>query len=95
MNQFDKMLAPGCSFLKKNSKHINLFLIVMYILMNLPIDSLFKTNIQYKVLSAVNGIVDNPVGDLISMLLVYCAFRNYDVMMLVLFLATFKFNQKY
>ena len=95
MNQFDKMLTPVCSFLKKNSKNINLFLIVMYILMNLPVDSLFKTNIQYKIWSAVNGIVDNPFGDLVSMLLIYCAFKNYDVMMLVLFFATFKFNPKY
>tara|TARA_B100000035_G_C20849473_1_gene486771 strand:+ start:433 stop:723 length:291 start_codon:yes stop_codon:yes gene_type:complete len=96
MNQFDKMLVPVCSFLKKNSKNINFFLIVVYIVLTLPIDSLFKTNIQYKVYSALDGIFDNPVGDLFFLLLIYCAFRNYDVMMLLLLILYHRrFNKTY
>lgn len=95
MDQFNKMIKPMCVFLKKNSKMINTVLLVSYIVMNLPIDSTFNTNIQLKVLNGINMIVDNPVGDLLSMLFLYCAFCNYDVMMMVLFFAVFKFSPKY
>ena len=81
------VLNPVCEILKKNSKTVNMFLMVLFIVAQLPIDSTFGTKIQGQVLDGIKSVSNNMVFKLLSLVLLYCMYLNGDVLMMVLFLA--------
>ena len=87
MNVLNPVLNPVSNFLKKNSKTINMGLIMLFIIVQLPIDSTFNVNIQSKIVDSLNMVLHNAVWKFISLILFYCMFRNGDALMMILFYA--------
>ena len=85
MNQVKSMLNPICSVIQGNKSTISMVFALVVTFSYLPIDELFKTNVQSSLLNnlRINGGLFMKV---VMAVLVFCFYINNDVMNLVLLL---------
>ena len=94
MNSVSKSISSSVksvsSVVTSNSKMVKTYLAYLIVFLMLPVDSMFKLNVQYKIKSTLSQLVNNDVGRVVLALLFYVIWEANDVMLLLLYLCLLK-----
>jgi len=82
-------LKPVCSIVKSNQGILTTLLFSVIVFSMLPLNLVYKSNIQKDVMDQVNGFLTSSVGQLFVFLLFICLYMNGDVENMVLLLYVF------
>ena len=80
-------LKPVTSAVKSCSNDCSMVLAYLLVFLMLPVDSMFKVNVQGQVKSALSQLLNNDIGRFVGAVLFYVIWTTKDVMLLVLYLA--------
>ena len=80
-------LKPVTSAGKSCSNDCSMVLVYFLVFLMLPVDSMFKVNVQGQVKSALSQLLNNDIGRVVGAVLFYVIWTTKDVMLLVLYLA--------
>ncbi len=94
MNSVTKSVSSSVksvsSVVTSNSKMVKMCLAYLIVFLMLPVDSMFKLNVQYQVKSTLSQLVNNDVGRVVLAFLFYVIWEANDVMLLLLYLCLLK-----
>ena len=94
MNSITKSVSSSVksvsSVVTSNSKMVKMCLAYLIVFLMLPVDSMFKLNVQYQVKSTLSQLVNNDVGRVVLAFLFYVIWEANDVMLLLLYLCLLK-----
>ena len=82
-------LRPVCSVVKLNQGLLTTLLFSVIVFSMLPLNLVYKSNIQKTVMDQVNSALTSSVGQLAVFLLFICLYMNGDVENMVLLLYVF------
>jgi len=82
-------LKPVCAVVKSNSGLLTTLLFSVIVFSMLPLNLVYKSNIQKTVMDQVNSGLTSSVGQLAVFLLFVCLYMNGDVENMVLLLYVF------
>ena len=79
-------LKPVCNIVKSNSVLLTTLLFLMIAFTMIPLNLVWKTDIQKEVMDKVNGVLTSSLGQLSIFVLFICLYMNGDVENMVLLL---------
>ena len=85
MDQVKKLLSPVCGLVSKNKQVLSLVFVSLVVVVMLPFDKLFGTNLKANLISNIRGQAGMLVSVLVALLFL-CLYLNNDVLNLVLLL---------
>lgn len=89
-NSVSSSVKSVSSVVTSNSKMVKMCLAYLIVFLMLPVDSMFKLNVQYQVKSTLSQLVNNDVGRVVLAFLFYVIWEANDVMLLLLYLCLLK-----
>ena len=89
-NSVSSSVKSVSSVVTSNSKMVKMCLAYLIVFLMLPVDSMFKRNVQYQVKSTLSQLVNNDVGRVVLAFLFYVIWEANDVMLLLLYLCLLK-----
>jgi hypothetical protein len=85
-----EFLKPVTSAVKSCSNDCSMVLAYLLVFLMLPIDSMFKVNVQGQVKSVLSQLLNNDIGRFVGAVLFYVIWTTKDVMLLLLYLCLLK-----
>ena len=85
-----EFLKPVTSAVKSCSNDCSMVLAYLLVFLMLPIDSMFKVNVQGQVKSVLSQLLVNDLGRVVAAILFYVIWTTKDVMLLLLYLCLLK-----
>ena len=82
-------LKPVCAVVKSNSGLLTTLLFCVIVFSMLPLNLVYKSNVQKTVMDQVNSALTSSVGQLTVFLFFVCLYMNGDVENMVLLLYVF------